>query len=291
MRKITLALACLMLIFSTGCQPSEQTVPDNPLPSIAPHETERPTVTEPPLTFNANLLDIDFAELEKAAYEAVGTQKISLRPMYNKSPIDIFFLPSGEVVQFSACLRPLDKVIGGDYVLSEYQVNMNSTSNIERFDIRCIRSNLHFAKEYFDFNFDDLKNFTAWTGNVDFQTLLDEYIPGVPIGYRLVLGLIPSEIFDHPETSCVALDLSAETPREVNTDFLHRIPESPYLEFDIDARYCALLPYYSAEDMTGCQVPLSNLSDELPDYAAPDGNQYVLNNILLLFPEGPAAKS
>lgn len=291
MRKIMLTLICLIFILSTGCQPSEQNVPDNPLPSITPHETESPSVTEPPLTFNANLLALDFAELEKAAYEAVGTQKISLRHMYNKSPIDIFFLPNGEVAQFSAHLWVLENVIGGDYVLGEYQVDMNNVSDTVDFDIQCVRSGLHFAREYFDFNFDDLKNFTAWMGNADFQTLLSEYVPGAPVGYRLVLRSIPAEIFDHPEISCLTLDLSAETPREVNTDFLHRIPDLYYLEFDIDAQYCALLPYYSAEGMTGCQVPLSNLPDELPDYAAPDGGQYVLNNILLLFPEGPAAKS
>lgn len=291
MRKTTLALICLTLVLSTGCQPTEQTVPDNPLPSATPHETPLPQVTESPLKSNANLIDLDFAELEKATYEAVGTQEVSLQPMYDKSPIDIFFLPNGEVIQFDAHLYALEKVIGGDYVLSEYQVGMNNSSSTERFNIQCIRSNLHFAREYFDFNLDDLNNFTAWAGNADFQNLLSKYVPGTPIGYRLVLGPILSEIYDHPEVSCLTLDLSAETPREVNTDFLHRVPEGYYLDFDIDAKYCALLPYYSAESMTGCQVPLSNLPDELPDYAAPDGNQYVLNNILLLFPAGPAAKS
>lgn len=280
MRKMTLALACSVLILSAGCQPTEQKLPDNPLPSSAPLETEQPQIPR--------LLNVDFAELEESVYEATGTQKAALPCMYDTNPIDIFFLPDGKVVQLNACLWTFDTTVGGDYVMSEHQVCVDSAAH---FGIQCTKEKQHFSRELFDFDFDGLKNFTAWIDGADLQTLLNDYVPGTPAGYRLVLGNIPAEIVDCPEVSWQALDLSAETPRKVNTNCLHRASDSYYLEFGIDAQYCALLPYYSAEDAPGCQVPLSQPLVESLDYAAPDGGEHVLNNILLLFPAGPAAQS
>lgn len=293
MRKIMIVLVCAVLVVSIAVFSfTKQGTPDRSSPPSASAnmsgETEQhrnnSEQVQPMQSHNANLLNMDFMDLQNVIYETVGTKNISVSFMYDTYPIDIFFLPTGEVTQCRTYLWVLDSEIGGDYVLSNYQGSgLPGTSS---FDITCTIPGRHFAKEFFDFDFNGLEKLTSWMGNTDFQALLDHYISDIPYGYWFVAGPVPAEIIDSQQVSYTALDLSSGSPAEINLSSLPRIPDEYYFGYDCSSNYYALLPYYPVSEMPGYSVPRGAIGVNGSDYAAPDEGEYSLNNILLIFPNG-----
>ena len=296
MRKVVFILICVSLVFvtvfsftNTLFSIAKQDIPDQDSPpsdstNITGEIEKNQNNLEQP--HNANLLTLDFIDLQSIAYEAVGTKNISAPSMYETYPIDIFFLPTGEVTQCRTSLWVLDLEIGGDYVLSNYQSSgLPGTSS---FDIACTIPGRHFAKEFFDFDFSEFENLISWIGNMNLQAILDHSISDIPYGYRLVMGSIPAEIIDSQQVSYTALDLSSDSPTEINLSSLSRIPDMYCLEYDSSPKYYTLLPYYPASEMPGYSVPLDRLIelDGPIDFAAPDEGDYCINNIVLIFPNG-----
>ena len=299
MRKVFFVLICAALVFAavfsfthTVFSIAKQDAPDRyPSPGAsagASGETDRNPSgqVQPVQPHNAKLLNLDLIDLQNAIYEAVGTKNISAPSMYETYPIDIFFLPTGEVTQCRTSVWVLDSEIGGDYVLSNYQ--SSGLPGTPSFDIACTVPGRHFAKELFDFDFSGFEALTSRIGSMDLQAILDHCISDIPYGYRLVMGPIPAEIIDSRQVSCTAFDLSSGSPAGINLSSLSRIPDTYYLEYDVSSNYYALLPYYPAGEMPGYSVPPDRLMefDGPINYAAPDGGNYNLNNIVLIFPDG-----
>ena len=295
MRKVVVILICVALVsvavFSftkqdTSDQNSPPSVSTNASGEVEQQEVDQNNIehAQPNQFHNANLLNVDFIDLQSVIYETVGTKRISAPFMYETYPIDIFFLPTGEITQCRMCLWAFDSEIGGDYVISEYQ--SSGLPGTASFDIACTKPSQHFAKEQFDFDFSGLENLTSWIGNTDIKAILDQYVSDIPYGYRLVMGPILTEIIDSQQVSYTALDLSSGSPTEINLSSLSRIPDIYWLEYDSSPNYYALLPYYPATEKTGCKVPLNQPFDGVMDYSAPDGGEYSLNNIVLMFPNG-----
>lgn len=299
MRNFIVIFFCLFLLFSSGCgknesvnsmsNPNRDTSLDSTLDAFNSKNTSFFQEDESIQVLKPNIFEMNFIQLREILCNNIEATEfeISMPYMYHIPSIDICFSPSGEVFQFNMSLWKLDSVLGGDYVMSSYLVTGKAqvSDMVTELDISQVSENFHFAKEYCNFNFMDLYNFSTWISDLNFQDILLSYIPKEPVGYRFMAGPIRKCIMEHPDTNYTILDCTNEHYLIFSeNDFSNIDADSVDFLIPGHSNYYVILSYYVRDEQQGCPVPIKKQSEEMEDYALPVSGAYNINNILILLP-------
>ncbi|MCH5195274.1 MAG: hypothetical protein J1F28_01085 [Oscillospiraceae bacterium] len=269
MRKLALSFAVLLTVSFVGCSSQDGGISE--IQSQFSREENFIRIG------SKNLYEMNFAGLKEQLEEIIDAKdnRISMPFMYDLPAVDIFFMPSGEIISFDMALRTLTGENDNEFIISQYKIK--NDTDMTGFDIQLSEKDKPFLKSSFEdiFAFDKFPAFIEWADGFDFEKVIQEYSVGEPAHYEFLAGVnIQREIIDNENVNCIFLDCSSETPVQVqyedlpysNPDILPFEPtynehdRSQYLDYYI------ILPYYS-------------INADVTEY-----NGY--NRIIILFPNG-----
>ena len=269
MRKLALSFAVLLTISFVGCNSQGGGISE--IQSQFSREENFIRIG------SKNLYEINFTKLKEHLEEIIGAKdnKISMPFMYDLPAVDIFFMPSGEIISFDMTLRTLTDENDYEFIISQYKIK--NDTDMTGFDIQLSEKDKTFLKSSFEdiFAFDKFPAFIEWADGFDFEKVIQEYSVGEPAHYEFLAGTtIEREIIDSENVDCVFLDCSSGTPVQVEyEDLPYSNPniypfEPTYNEHDRSQYldYYIILPYYST-------------NADVIEY-----NGY--NRIIILFPNG-----